>query len=79
MSRKSNIRKRNRQQRRERPPRELTAPISVITGEEQAVVQTPTRSDIRRVSTSALIAEFQRRPDSRGLIAAIAEANAKGL
>jgi hypothetical protein len=38
-----------------------------------AEVKASTRSDIRRVSTSALIAELQRRPDSRGLIEAIAE------
>ncbi len=74
MSRRGNIRKRARQRKRhERRSRELAAPVSAITGQEQAVFQTPTRSDIRRVSTSALIAELQRRPDSRGLITSIAE------
>jgi hypothetical protein len=74
VSRRGNIKKRARQRERfERRPRELPAPVSAITGQEQAVFQTPTRSDIRRVSTSALIAELQRRPDSRGLIEAIAE------
>jgi hypothetical protein len=73
-TRRSNIRKRDRQRKRfERSSRELAAPMSPITGEVEAVFQTPTRSDIRRVSTSALIAELQRRTDSRGLIAAIVE------
>ena len=76
MSRKSNIRKRNRQKKREHPPRELAASISSITGEVQAAFQTPTHSDLRRCSTASLIREIQRRPESRGLIAAIAEANA---
>jgi hypothetical protein len=80
MSRKSSQRKRIRQRKRfEQRSQELPAPVSAITGLEQAVFQTPTRSDIRRISTSVLIAELQRRPDSRGLIAAIAEANMKGL
>ena len=74
MTRKSSQRKRARQRARfERGSRKLAAPVSAITGQEQAVFQTPTRSDTRRVSTSALIAELQRRPDSRGLITAIAE------
>jgi hypothetical protein len=38
-------------------------------------LQTPIRSDIRRVSTASLIQEIQRRSETRGLIAAIAEAN----
>jgi hypothetical protein len=74
MSRKSNIRKRNRQKKREHPPR--VSSISPITGEVQATFQIPTHSDLRRCSTASLIREIQRRPESRGLIAAIAEANA---
>jgi hypothetical protein len=79
MSRRSNIRKRERQKRREHPPRELAAPISPITGDTQLVLQTPTYSDIRRISTATLMKELQRRPESRGLIAAIAETDAKGF
>ena len=38
MSRRGNIRKRDRQRKRhEQRPRELAAPVSAITGEEQAV------------------------------------------
>jgi hypothetical protein len=79
MSRKSNIRKPNRQKKREHHPRELAAPISPITGETQQALQTPTHSDLRRCSTASLIREIERLPESRGLIAAIAEAQAKGL
>jgi hypothetical protein len=74
MSRKSNIRKRNRQKKREHRPRELPAPISPITGEAEAVFQTPMRSDIRRISTAALFRELLNRSDSRGLITVLAEA-----
>lgn len=74
MSKKGNRRKHTRQRERfERRSQELPAPVSAITGEEQAVFQTPTHSDIRRVSTATLIKELQRRPGSQGLIAAIAE------
>jgi hypothetical protein len=80
MSRKASQRKRIRQRRRhEHRPRELAAPVSPITGDTQLVLQTPTHSDIRRISTATLMKELQRRPESRGLIAAIAEANAKGF
>jgi hypothetical protein len=73
MSRKSSQRKRARQRKRhEQRPRPLPAPISPITGEVEAVFQTPTHSDLRRCSTAALIKEIQRRTESRGLISAIA-------
>jgi hypothetical protein len=72
-------RKRERQRKRHEQRPQPAAPISPITGEVQATFQTPTHSDLRRCSTASLIREIQRRSESRGLIAAIAEANAKHL
>jgi hypothetical protein len=68
-------RKRERQKRRhdKQKPHTLPPPISVITGEPQEVLQTPVRSDIRRISTAALIRELQTRTDSRGLIQVLFE------
>jgi hypothetical protein len=66
-------RKQRRKQQREKRPNVLLAPISQITGQEQMALQTPTRSDIRRVSTASLIREIQRRPEAQALLAAIAE------
>jgi hypothetical protein len=72
MSRRGNIRKRKRQKRRnERSSKKLAPSISPITGETQQSFQLP--ADLKRISTAALIAEIQRRPDSRGLITALAE------
>jgi hypothetical protein len=77
VSRRASVRKRARQRKRhEQRPRQLAAPISPITGLEEQALQTPTRSDIRKISTAALFKELLCRPESKGLITAIAEANA---
>jgi hypothetical protein len=70
-------RKQRRKQRNEKRPNSLLAPISPITGQEQMALQTPIRSDIRRISTASLIREIQRRPEAQALMQAIAEANAQ--
>src|SRR5260370_21037222 len=73
MSRRSNLNKRRRQKQRASQRPQLPPTNNVSTGEPQQTLQTPTHSYIRRISSSALIKEIQRRPESRGLIAAIAE------
>jgi hypothetical protein len=71
--------RRKRGEKHQPQPRPQLPPTNnVSTGEPQLALQTPTHSDIRRISTATLIKELQRR-DSRGLIAAIAEANANRL
>jgi hypothetical protein len=75
MSRKSNIRKRNRQKKREHPPRELAAPINLVSGLEEQAHQLPSASWLSRFSTTDLIEEISEHRSSpqravfRGLLA----------
>jgi hypothetical protein len=77
MSRKSNRRKRARQAARFEQRKKLEPPVSSISVETEAVLQVPTYSELKRISTAALFKELQRRPESVALLEAIAESQGK--
>jgi hypothetical protein len=64
MSRRSNIRKRNRQKKREHRRRELAAPTNLVSGLEEQAHQLPSASWLSRFSTADLLEEISERLSS---------------